>query len=102
MCLTGTRLRGLLPPGTLCAGILDIERGPTSIAALHRRRYTSGAVTPSSPRPPGLGLEQSRGDVHNSRAVLAGLRLALLHRHDRLEGIGETDGETEKKKKHRI
>lgn len=57
--LTGARLWGLFPPRALCAGVLDIERGPASIAALRRRRYTSGAATPRSPRPPWLGLEQS-------------------------------------------
>lgn len=100
--LIGAWLWGLLPPRALRARVLDIERGPASIATLRRRRYTSSTVTPRSPRPPWLGLEQSRGDVHNSRAVPAGLRFALLHRYGRFERAGETDGAAEKGKKRRV
>lgn len=98
---TGAWLWTLFPPRALRARVLDIERRPASIAALRRRRYTSGAATPRSPRPPWLRLEQSRGDVHNSRTVPAGLRLSLLHRHGGLEGARETNGTAEKREEDR-
>lgn len=99
---TGARLWALFPSRALRAGVPDIERRPASIAALRRRRYTSSAATPGSPRTPWLRLEQSRRDVHNSRAVPARLRLTLLHRHGGLEGAREANGTAEKREEDRV